>query len=201
MLLNRGVGEDSWESLGLQGDSTWVISPGCSLEGLMLKLKLQYSGHLMRRADSFEKILMLGKNEGGRRRGHRGWDGWMASLTRWTWVWVNSGSWWWTGKPGVLQSTGSQRVGHDWATELTECPPIHSATHPLPNHSLIYHIPTRASSYPSTFSLARHSTYHYPVSPTHLLLYYCSINTLVCLHIHASTQPFYSSIIPPIHLY
>ena len=48
----------------------------------------------------------------------RGWDGWMASLTQWTWVWVNSGSWWWTGRPGVLQSMGSQRVGHDWATEL-----------------------------------------------------------------------------------
>ena len=49
----------------------------------------------------------------------RGWDGWMASLTWWTWVWVNSGSWWWTGRPGVLQFMGSQRVGHDWATELT----------------------------------------------------------------------------------
>ena len=53
----------------------------------------------------------------------RGWDGWMASLTQWKWVWVNSGSWWWTGRPGVLQFMGSQRVGHDWATELnwTEC--------------------------------------------------------------------------------
>ena len=48
----------------------------------------------------------------------RGWDGWMASRTQWTWVWVNSGSWWWTGRPGVLWSMGSQRVGHDWATEL-----------------------------------------------------------------------------------
>ena len=48
----------------------------------------------------------------------RGWDGWMASPTRWAWVWVNSGSWWWTGRPGVLQFMGSQRVGHDWATEL-----------------------------------------------------------------------------------
>ena len=48
----------------------------------------------------------------------RGWDGWMASLARWTWVWVNSVSWWWTGRPGVLQFMGSQRVGHDWATEL-----------------------------------------------------------------------------------
>ena len=48
----------------------------------------------------------------------RGWDGWMASLTRWTWVWVNSRSWWWTGRPGVLRFTGSQRVGQDWAAEL-----------------------------------------------------------------------------------
>ena len=48
----------------------------------------------------------------------RGWDGWMASRTRWTWIWVNSGRWWWTGRPGVLRFMGSQRVGHDWATEL-----------------------------------------------------------------------------------
>ena len=94
------------------------ISPECSLEGLMLKLKLQYFGHQMRRADSLEKILMLGKIDGGWRRCDRGWDGWMSSLTRWTWVWVNSGSWWWTGKPGVLQSMGSHRGGHDWVTEL-----------------------------------------------------------------------------------
>ena len=90
----------------------------CSLEGLMLKLKLQYFGHLMQRADSFEKTLTLGKIEGRRRRDDRGWDGWMASLTRRTWVWVNSRSWWWTGRPGVQQSMGSQRVGHDWVTEL-----------------------------------------------------------------------------------
>ena len=56
----------------------------------------------------------------GEGEGHdRGWDGWMASLTQWTWVWVNSGSWWWTGRPGVLQSMGSQRFGPDWMTELT----------------------------------------------------------------------------------
>ena len=54
----------------------------------------------------------------GREGDNSGWDGWMASLTQWTWVWVNSGSWWWTGRPGMLQSMGSQRVGHNWATEL-----------------------------------------------------------------------------------
>ena len=94
------------------------ISPGISLEGMMLKLKLQYFGHLMWRVDSLEKTLML-KGIGGRREGDdRGWDGWMASPTRWTWVWVNSGSWWWTGRPGVLRFMGSQRVGHDWVTDL-----------------------------------------------------------------------------------
>ena len=78
------------------------ISPGCSLERLMLKLNLQYFGHLIWRADSFEKTLMLGKIEGRRRRGDRGWDGWMVSPTQWTWVWVDSWSWWWTGRPGAM---------------------------------------------------------------------------------------------------
>ena len=94
------------------------ISPEYSLEGLMLKLKLQYFGHLMWRTDSFEKTLMLGRLKAVGEGDDRGWDGWMVSLTQWTWVWVNSGNWWWTGRTGVLQSMGSQRVGHDWATEL-----------------------------------------------------------------------------------
>ena len=94
------------------------ISPECSLEGLMLKLKLHYFGHMMQRADSFEMTLMLGKIEVGGEGDDRGWDGWMASLTQWTWVWVNSGSWWWTGRPGMLWFMGSQRVWHNWVTEL-----------------------------------------------------------------------------------
>ena len=94
------------------------ISPGCSLEGLMLKLKFQYFGHLMQRVDSLEKTLML-QGIGSRRR--RGWqrmrclDGITDSMA---WVWVNSGSWWWTGMPGVLRFMESQRVGHDWVTEM-----------------------------------------------------------------------------------
>ena len=99
------------------------ISPEYSLERLILKLKLQYFGPLMWRTDPFEKTLMLGKIEGGRRRGWQGmrWlDGIMSSPTQWTWVWVNSGSWWWTRRPGVMQFIGLQRVGHDWATELTD---------------------------------------------------------------------------------
>ena len=94
------------------------INSGCSLEGMMLKLKHQYFGHLMQRVDSLEKTLMLGGIGGKRRRGRQGWDGWMASLTWWMWVWVNSGSWWWTGRPGVLWFMGSRRVRHDWVTEL-----------------------------------------------------------------------------------
>ena len=94
------------------------IHPKYSLEGLMLKLKLQYFGHLMQRTDSLEKTLMLGNTEGRRRRDNRGWDCWMESPTWWTWVWINSQSWWSTGRPGVLRSMGSQRVGCDWVTEL-----------------------------------------------------------------------------------
>ena len=94
------------------------ISPGYSSEGLKLKLKLQCFGHLMWWADSFKKTLMLGKIEGRRRRGHRGWDGRMASPTQWTWVWVNSETWWWTGRPGMLRFMGLKRVWQDWATEL-----------------------------------------------------------------------------------
>ena len=99
----------------------WILqetSPGFSLEGLMLKLNFQYFGHLMWRVDSLEKTLMLGEIEGGGEGDDRGWDGWMASSTQWTWVWVNSRSWWWTGRPGVLWFMGSQRVRHDWETEL-----------------------------------------------------------------------------------
>ena len=84
----------------------------------MLKLKLQYFGHLMRRIDSLEKTLMLRGLGAGGEGDDRGWDGWMASPTQWTWVWINFGSWWWRGKPGVLQFMGLQRVGRDWATEL-----------------------------------------------------------------------------------
>ena len=92
------------------------ISPGISLQGMMLKLK--------RLATSCDELTHWKRSwcwEGSGAGGEgddRGWDDWMASLTRWTWVWVNSGSWWWTGRPGMLWLIGLQRVGHDWATEL-----------------------------------------------------------------------------------
>ena len=92
------------------------ISPEYSLERLMAKLKLQYFGHLMWIADSLEKTLMLGKIKGRRRRGDRGWDGWTASPTQRTWVWVVSGRWWWAGRPGLLRFMGLQRLSN-W-TEL-----------------------------------------------------------------------------------
>ena len=94
------------------------ISPEYSLEGLMLKLKLQYFGHFMRRTDSLGKTLMLGKIEVERRRGQQRMR-WLDGITNsWTWAWVSSGSWWWTEKPDMLQPMGSQTVGHDWAPEL-----------------------------------------------------------------------------------
>ena len=90
------------------------INPKYSLEALMLKL--QWFGHLIWRADSSEKTLMPEKMKSGEEGNDRGWDGWMASLTQWTWVWAESGRRW-TGKPGVLQSMTSQRVGHGWAAK------------------------------------------------------------------------------------
>ena len=98
------------------------INPEYSLEGLMLKLKLQYFGHLMQGADSLEKTLMLGKIEGGRTRGWRRmrWlDGTTDSMDM---SLSNSGRWWRTEKLGMLQSMGSQRVRHYWATEQQEFP-------------------------------------------------------------------------------
>ena len=96
------------------------ISPGCSLEGLMLKLELPIlwppdaKSWLIWNESTWcwERLRAGGEGD------NRGWDGWMASLTRWTWVWVDSGNWWWTGRPAVLQFMGSQRVRHNWATEL-----------------------------------------------------------------------------------
>ena len=124
MLLNCGVGEDlriPWTAKRSNQSILKEISPKYSLEGLMLKL--QYFGHLIWRTDSLEKTLMLGKTE-DREVDNRGWDGWMASPTQWLWGWANSRSWWWTRKPGVLQSMGSQRVGwlSDWTDTERQCP-------------------------------------------------------------------------------
>ena len=115
MLLNCGVKRRllrvPWTAWRSNQSILKEISPGYSLEELMLRLKFQYFVHLMWRTDLLEKTLMLAKIEGRKRRDNRGWDGFMTSPTQWTWVWVKSRSWWWTGRSGVLQSMGP------WVTE------------------------------------------------------------------------------------
>ena len=95
-----------------KGNQSWIFTGRTDAEA-----ETPILGHLMRRADSFEKTLMLERLKVGE-GDDRGWNGWMASLTWWTWVWESSWSWWWTGRPGVLRFMGLQRVGQDWATEL-----------------------------------------------------------------------------------
>ena len=119
MLLNCGVGEDSWESLGLQTVST---SPSWMKSVLNYLLCWSWNSNtLVKCCEELTHWKRLWWWEGLRAGGEgddRGWDGWMTSPTWWTWVWVNSGSWWWSGRPGVLRFMGSQRVGHDWVTDL-----------------------------------------------------------------------------------
>ena len=116
------------------------INPEYSLEGLIPKLKLQYFGYLMWKANSLEKSQLTGKDpDAGKDRargeeGDRGWDGWMVSPMQWTWTWANSRRWWGTGRPDKLQSTGSQRIGHDWATEQQQQLPMKESCHCQTRH-------------------------------------------------------------------
>ena len=135
MLSNCSAEEDSWECLGLQGDPTtqsWRKSA----------LNIQPFHFIGRTAAEAEapilwppdaKTWLIRKDPDAEKDWRReekgtdrGGDGWMASLTQWTSVWVNSRSWWWTGRPGVLQSMGSQRAGHNWATELNRTDTVES---------------------------------------------------------------------------
>ena len=123
MLLNCG-GEDSWESLGLQGDLT-SPSERKSVLGVRWKdwcwsLNSNTLATWCKELTHWKRLWCWEGLGAGEEGDDRGWDGWMASPTRWTWVWVNSGSWWWTGRPGMLWFMGSQRFGHDWVTELTD---------------------------------------------------------------------------------
>ena len=94
------------------------IRPGISLGGMILELKLQYFATSCKELTDWKRLWCWEGLGAGGEGDYREWDGWMASPTRWTWVWVNSGSWWWTGRAGVLRFMGSQRVGHNLATEL-----------------------------------------------------------------------------------
>ena len=121
MLLNCGVGEDSWESLGLQGDPTSPSLRKSILNNHWKDWCWSWNSNNLatwceelthwKRPWCWERLKVGGEGD------DRGGDGRMASPTQWTWVWANSGSWWWTGRPGVLKSMGSQRVGQDWANE------------------------------------------------------------------------------------
>ena len=99
----------------------WIlneINNEYSLEGLMLRLKLQSLATWCKELTHWKRLWCWEILKAGGEGDDRKWDGWMASLTRWTWVWESSGSWWWAGKPGLLQSMGPQRVGKHWVTEL-----------------------------------------------------------------------------------
>ena len=110
--------KDMWTARRSNQSILKETNPEYSLEGLILKLKHQYFGHLTWGAHSLEKTLMLGeKMKAGGEGDDRGLGGCMTSPTQWTWFWANSVRWWSTGKPGVLQSMASQRLGHDWVTE------------------------------------------------------------------------------------
>ena len=129
MFLNCGIGEDSWESWTAKRSKQSIlkeISPGCSLEVLLLTLKLQYFGHLMQITDFIWKVPDAGKDRRQEKKGMT--EDEMVEWCHWHdgHAWANSGSWWWTGKPGVLQSMGLQRVGHNWVTELIRSYKPHS---------------------------------------------------------------------------
>ena len=117
VVLDKTLYRVPWTAWRLNQLILKETSPEYSLEGLMLKLKLQYFGQLLGSANSLEKTLMLWKIEGRRRRGQQR-TRWLDGITdSMTWVWANSGRWWRTGIPGMLQSMGLQRIGHDWVTK------------------------------------------------------------------------------------
>ena len=122
MLLNCGIGEDSQSPLDYKeiqpvhskGDQSWMFF---GWNDAKAETPVLWPPHTEELTHWKRLWCWEGLGTGGE-RDDRGWDGWMASPTWWTWVWVNSGNWWWTGRPGVLRFMGSQRVGLDWVTEL-----------------------------------------------------------------------------------
>ena len=136
MLLNCGVREDSWESLGLQGDPTSPFWRRSALGFLWKEWCWSWNSNTLatwcKELTPWKRPWYWERLKAGGEGDDRGWDGWMASPTRWPWVWASSGSWWWTEKPDVLQSMGSQIVGHVWETELTDTGMSSDCNYPLP---------------------------------------------------------------------
>ena len=122
MLLDCGVGEDSWQSLGLQVNPSSPFWRRLLLGVLWNEwCQIWNSRTLVTSCEElthWKRLWWWGRLKAGGKGDDSWWDGWMTSLTRWTWVWENSRSWWWTGRPGMLQFIGSLRVRHDWVTEL-----------------------------------------------------------------------------------
>ena len=120
MLLSCGVGEGArvpWTARRSNQSILKEISPEYSLKGLIQSWNFNILASWCKELTHLKRSWCLERLKVGGEGDDSGWDGWMASLTQWTWVWVNSRNWWWTGRPGMLQSMGSQRVGHDWVTE------------------------------------------------------------------------------------
>ena len=122
MLLNCGVEEDSWESLGLKGDQSWTFGSGPperrSVLSVIERTDVECETLILWLSDAKNWLTGKDPDAGKDWRWEKGMtDSWMASLTRWTWVWVSSGRWWKTGKTHMPQSSVLQSVGHDWATE------------------------------------------------------------------------------------
>ena len=124
MLLNCGVGEDSQESLGLQGDPTspfWRRSVlGVHWKDWCWNWSCNALATWCKELTHLKRLWCWKRLKAGGEGDDKGWDGWMASPTQWTWVWVDSGSWWWTGTPGVLQSMGLQSDTTDWTDTDTD---------------------------------------------------------------------------------
>ena len=166
------------------------INPEYSLEGLMLKLNLPNSGHLMQKADSLEKTLMQERLSARGEGDYRGWDGWMASLSQWTWVWANSRRWWRTGKPGVLQFMGLQRVRHNYPKwkQKTVVFLFLEYSHFLPSLCLIE---ACASSWKiDIFQVMVYLPVMVPISHQKGPLLYCSTKAALSLLVVAIQVPF-----------
>ena len=174
MLLNCGVGEDSWETLEWQGDQ---ISQSLRKSALNIHWKdwcWSWNSNTLatwcqelthwKRPWCWERLRAGGEGD------DRGWDGWMASPTQWTWFWASSGSWWRTGKSGVLLSMRSQRVGHDWATEQQQLGTFcgsQPSSHATCPQVLGYEVSVPATPLPNCVNLGKSHPLSAPPAPFH----------------------------------